>query len=334
MPPVDLSRLVDWLNENQHSIQAKNHLRHSKNLFNVTQSTQLSEMKKIMTSDRHFLRASKGNALTGSGADTGADSYAQDASSRLGGTGRLFQSRATSQMQNVSEAYGGRLRAVPREQGTASQMSESADELLSQGGGMEGYPYEHATSLSLPKLIRKQLPQGVDPRDWPDAASSQQHAMMSRSQLSYGGMPLNQNHVDLMIHDGLLRQNMEMNAEIQKTIGILRKDPKLLQQVQGQLSVYQEDRIKRSYEDGVQATTVAKMRVREAIRRANQEEEQGIENLIKQQTDAIHAKNLERLLTKNWSEHPNSYILLTEIKKFSKEEDRVNRLLQLDRYSP
>ena len=96
MPPVDLDRLVDWLNENQHSIQSKNHLRNAKNLFNVSQSTQLSEMKKIMTSDRYFLRGSKKNAV-GSGADTGLDSYAMDAgSSRLGGTGRLFQSRATS----------------------------------------------------------------------------------------------------------------------------------------------------------------------------------------------------------------------------------------------
>ena len=49
--------------------------------------------------------------------------------------------------------------------------------------------------------------------------------------------------------------------------------------------------------------------------------------MIKQQTDAIHAKNLERLLTKNWSEIPNSYILLSKIKRFSKTEDRVNNLL-------
>ena len=94
--------------------------------------------------------------------------------------------------------------------------------------------------------------------------------------------------------------------------------------MQGQLQAQQEERIKKSYEDGVQATTVAKMRVREQIRRTNDEEIQGIENLIKQQTDAIHAKNLERLLTKNWSELPNSYILLSKIKKFSKTEDRVN----------
>ena len=63
--------------------------------------------------------------------------------------------------------------------------------------------------------------------------------MLGRTQLPYGGVPLNQNHLDLMIHDGILRQNMEMNAEIQKTISILRKDPKLLQQVQGQLTLYQ-----------------------------------------------------------------------------------------------
>lgn len=91
--------------------------------------------------------------------------------------------------------------------------------------------------------------------------------------------------------------------------------------------MFQEDRIKKSYEDGVMATQMAKMRVKEQIRRTHLEEEQGIENLIKKQTDAIHAKNLERLLTKNWSEHANSYVLLTKIKKFSKTEDRVNKLL-------
>ena len=84
----------------------------------------------------------------------------------------------------------------------------------------------------------------------------------------------------------------------------------------------------------MRATSMAKMRVRQQIKRTTDEEEQGIENLIKQQTDAIHAKNLERLLTKNWSEYPNSFMLMTKIKKFSKTEDRVNRLLQLDRYSP
>ena len=80
--------------------------------------------------------------------------------------------------------------------------------------------------------------------------------------MSVGSVPFSQTHVDLMIQDGILRQNMEMGSEIQKTINIIRKDPKLLHQVQSHLSLYQEDRIKRSFEDGVRATSMAKMRVR------------------------------------------------------------------------
>ena len=38
-PAVDLPRLVAWLNENQHNIQSKNHLRNERNKFAVTQST-------------------------------------------------------------------------------------------------------------------------------------------------------------------------------------------------------------------------------------------------------------------------------------------------------
>ena len=79
---------------------------------------------------------------------------------------------------------------------------------------------------------------------------------------------------------------------------------------------------------------MAQRRVREHRQRRSDEEEAGIEDLIKQQTDAIHATNLERLLTKKWSEHPNSYHIMTKIEKFSKREDRVNKLLNLNRYSP
>ena len=117
-------------------------------------------------------------------------------------------------MQNAAEAYGGRLRTGGRDHGTASQMSDSVDDFTSQGGGGEN-PYDHPTSLSLPKLISKQN-QRKGARDWYDSASSVTgpHAMMSQSQVSYGGVPFNQNHVDLMIQDGILRQNMEMNSEI------------------------------------------------------------------------------------------------------------------------
>lgn len=117
-----------------------------------------------------------------------------------------------------------------------------------------------------------------DPRD--HFSSTQSH--LNKSQMSHQGIPFNQNYIDMMISDGIHRQNMEMNSQVTKAINIIRKDPKLLHQVQSQLQVYQEDRIKKSYEDGVNATNIAKMRVREQIRLTNEEEEQGIENLIKQ----------------------------------------------------
>jgi hypothetical protein len=62
-------------------------------------------------------------------------------------------------------------------------------------------------------------------------------------------------------------------------------------------------------------------------------EEENIKELIKKQTDAIHATNLERLLTKKWSEYPNSFNILSKIGKFSKEEDRLNHLMSWNRYS-
>ena len=67
-----------------------------------------------------------------------------------------------------------------------------------------------------------------------------------------------------------------------------------------------------------------------------EKEEQGIEDLIKAagKQGAINATNLERLLTKKWSEHPNAYHIMTKIQKFSKNEDRVNELLCQNRYSP
>ena len=40
--------------------------------------------------------------------------------------------------------------------------------------------------------------------------------------------------------------------------------------------------------------------------------------MIEKQTDAIHATNLERLLTKKWSEYQNAYNIMTKIPKFSK----------------
>lgn len=55
----------------------------------------------------------------------------------------------------------------------------------------------------------------------------------------------------------------------------------MLNQVQSQLTMYQHDRVKKSFEDGMRATSMARKRVKEHIQRTADREEQGIENLIK-----------------------------------------------------
>lgn len=129
-------------------------------------------------------------------------------------------------------------------------------------------------------------------------------------------------------------RKMMLDSHIQKTLKIMRDDKKVYDQVRSTLSLYEQDRIKISLEEGVKATQDAQRRVRERKIRMEEKEEQGIEDLIKKQQGAINATNLERLLTKKWSEHPNAYHIMTKIQKFSKNEDRVNELLCQNRYSP
>ena len=62
---------------------------------------------------------------------------------------------------------------------------------------------------------------------------------------------------------------------------MMKKDKKLLNQVQSTLSMYQQDRVKQSVQDGLRATTMAQRRVREHRQRMSDEEEAGIEDLIK-----------------------------------------------------
>lgn len=55
-----------------------------------------------------------------------------------------------------------------------------------------------------------------------------------------------------------------------------------MNQVQSSLNFYQQERVKRSYEDGQRAASTALRRVRAHRQKLNEEEESGIENLIKQ----------------------------------------------------
>jgi len=56
---------------------------------------------------------------------------------------------------------------------------------------------------------------------------------------------------------------MDLENNIHKTLNIMKKDKKVLSQVQSTLSLYQQDRIKKSFEDGLRATGIAQKRVRD-----------------------------------------------------------------------
>lgn len=129
-------------------------------------------------------------------------------------------------------------------------------------------------------------------------------------------------------------QKMEFESQMHMTLNLLKKDKKMLGQVKKALTKFEEDRLQQSCKDGLEATKKARQRVRENVQSQEKKEEKDIQRLINQQTNAIHATNLERLLTKQWSEYPNAYLIMTKIGKYSKKEDRVNKLLNLNRYSP
>lgn len=54
--------------------------------------------------------------------------------------------------------------------------------------------------------------------------------------------------------------------------------------------------------------------------------------MIKQEKDALHAMTLHRLLTKKWSEYPNSYKVMSKIRQ--KQTFRLNELMDDNRYAP
>ena len=134
-----------------------------------------------------------------------------------------------------------------------------------------------------------------------------------------------------------LQRQMEkhqLENNVNSALSIMKKDKQSLKNVKTLLDEYQQNRVHQSYQDGIRGTNDARRRVREHYQDAMEKEESDIDNLIKKQTDAIHATNLERLLTKKWSEYPNSFHIMSKIRKFSKNEDRVNKLMNWDRYSP
>lgn len=56
-----------------------------------------------------------------------------------------------------------------------------------------------------------------------------------------------------------------------------------------------------------------------------------LDHIIKCEPDALHAMNLYRLLTKNWTEYPNAYKICSKIPK--RKVKRLQEILNDNRYS-
>ena len=75
------------------------------------------------------------------------------------------------------------------------------------------------------------------------------------------------------------------------------RDKKLATHMQSKLYEYQQDRLRKSMEDGILGAKRALTRVRNHKVRTEQFSKSDIESLIMKQSSALQACNLERLLT-------------------------------------
>lgn len=57
-----------------------------------------------------------------------------------------------------------------------------------------------------------------------------------------------------------------------------------------------------------------------------------IDKIIKWEPDALHAMNLSKLLTKNWTEYPHAYRIWSKISKSKRK--RLQEILNDNRYYP
>lgn len=57
-----------------------------------------------------------------------------------------------------------------------------------------------------------------------------------------------------------------------------------------------------------------------------------LDEIIRNEPDALHAMNLHRLLTKNWTEYPKAYKICSKIPK--SKQKRLKEILNDNRYYP
>ena len=112
----------------------------------------------------------------------------------------------------------------------------------------------------------------------------------------------------------------------------MEKNVKLSSKMGESMALLGRARVNKSFEAGVQGVRKAKSRLRERSKEADVKLLRDIDEMTMAESSKMHATKIERLLTKGWSEHSNSYVLMTKIAPHSKANDRLNRVAGLDRY--
>lgn len=86
-----------------------------------------------------------------------------------------------------------------------------------------------------------------------------------------------------------------------------------------------------SEEAAFEAVRKAKSRITSRERQLEEDKQKEIEYMIKNERDALHAINLNRLLQKSWLELPNAYKIMSKLK--DSDNTRLDALLLNNRYS-
>jgi hypothetical protein len=106
-----------------------------------------------------------------------------------------------------------------------------------------------------------------------------------------------------------------------------QQDKKVKNQVETSLRSYKLNQEADSAQNGLLGSQRAKERLLRKMRNQEKYIEDSLDFMIKNESDALHAMNLHKLLTKNIFEVKNSYQVMSNIKT-DQEKKRLNDLLR------
>lgn len=119
--------------------------------------------------------------------------------------------------------------------------------------------------------------------------------------------------------------------QLQETVRIIEKLPKLRNTVLMKMSQWQNDREERAAQAGLHGAKLSRDCIKEYNRKLEEEKETLLKKFIENEPNACHASNLYRLLTKKWTEEANAWKIQSKLTP--KKEKRIKVLLLEDRYN-